>query len=244
MRFSRTLKSAATVGATTALMLLGLGSASAHVDATASDSAAGSHSLLTFAVGHGCEGSSTVSVAITLPEELNSVTPTVNPNWTISTTTQKFDTPRQLADGSKISERTKAVIYTAKTPLDAHQRDTFTLSFKVPDTAGKSLYFPALQSCEKGSTDWKDIPAAGQDEKSLQDPAPSLAVTTAVASTDGHNGHNGQSSAATAQGTQADASTSAQSPLWPAWLGLGAGLLGLVLGAVALTRTRKPKETQ
>lgn len=240
MRFPRTLKSSAAVGATAGLMLLGLGAASAHVSATPTSTAAGSYSLVTFSVGHGCDGSDTTSITITLPEELNTVTPTVNPNWAISTTKEKFATPRELADGSKITERTKAVVYTAKTPLDAHQRDSFTLSFKVPDAAGKTLYFPTLQTCEKGSTDWKDIPTAGQDEESLKAPAPSLPVTAALAASDSHGGHG---SATSTPELAADDTHDAGSPLWPAWLGLGAGLVGLVMGAVALMRTRKPGET-
>jgi len=233
MRFSRTLKTTLALGATAGLMTVGLGAASAHVSATPSDTAAGSYSLLTFSVGHGCDGSATTSIRITLPEELNTVTPTVNPNWTISKSTEKFTTPRQLADGSKITERTSAVTYTAKTPLDAHQRDSFTLSLKVPDAAGKTLYFPTLQTCEKGSTDWKDVPAAGQDKESVKSPSPLLAVTAAAA-TSGH-GHGATTDLAEA------ADVNAAGTAWPAWLGLGAGLAGLVMGAIAFMRSGRAK---
>ena len=161
---------------------------------------------------------------------MNSATPTVNPNWSISESTETFSTPRVLADGSKITHRTSAITYTAKTPLDAHQRDTFTLSLQVPDAAGKTLYFPTLQTCEKGTTDWKDIPAAGQGEDSVKAPAPSLAVTAAAATT-GH-GHGAGDAAGAAASDQASAGAS-----WPAWTGLGAGLAGLVLGGLAFLRT-------
>ncbi|ALE04516.1 nuclear export factor GLE1 (plasmid) [Arthrobacter sp. ERGS1:01] len=236
MRFSRTLKTTLALGATAGLMTLGLGSASAHVSATPTDTAVGSYSLFTFSVPHGCDGSSTTSIRITLPEELNAVTPTVNPNWTISESIEKFTTPRQLADGSKITQRTSAVTYTAKTPLDAHQRDSFTLSLKVPDAAGKTLYFPTLQTCEKGSTDWKDIPAAGQDHDSVKSPAPSLAVTAAVATTE--HGHG--DSTATPAAASSDMNDAA-APTWPSWLGLGTGLAGLVMGAIAFMRSGRTK---
>lgn len=233
MRSSLTFKSVATVGATAALMAVGLGVASAHVDATPSETAAGSYSLVTFAVGHGCDGSPTTSVRISLPAELNDATPTVNPNWTITKTVETLATPATLPNGSKISERTSAIIYTAKTPLDAHQRDTFTLSVKLPDTAGTTLYFPTLQQCESGATDWKDIPAAGQDHDSVKAPAPALAVTTAVTAAD----HHGASAAATDHEVSESATSGTQ---WPAWLGLGAGLAGLILGGLALLRTVRP----
>ncbi|MHA7303701.1 YcnI family copper-binding membrane protein [Arthrobacter sp. TMN-49] len=232
MRFSRTLKTTLALGATTSLMMLGLGSASAHVSATPTETAAGAYSLVTFSVGHGCDGSPTKAVTITLPDELNDATPTVNPNWTITTSTLKLETPRTLANGSKISERTKSITYTAKTPLADHQRDTFTLSVQLPEKAGTTLHFPTLQECEAGQTDWKEIPAAGADHDSVKAPAPELTVTAAVA----EDAHGGQDAAPSATDVAAknDAGTT-----WPAWLGLGAGLAGLILGGAAFWRTTR-----
>ena len=242
MRFSRPLKSTLALGATAGLMALGLGAASAHVEATPTETAANAYSLVTFSVGHGCAGSPTTRLKITLPEELNDATPTVNPNWTISKTVEKFATPKTLADGSKISERTGAITYTAKTPLDPHQRDAVTLSVHLPDTAGKTLYFPVLQSCAKGQTDWKDIPAPGQSEDSVKAPAPSVSVTSAVESGHGSPGATDGASAS-ADSASADSAAGANpgedAAVWPAWLGFGAGVAGLVLGGLAFLRTRR-----
>lgn len=235
MRFSRTLTSTAALGATAALMMTGLGGASAHVDATATETAAGAYSLVTFAVSHGCDGSSTTALTITLPDELTDATPTVNPNWTISKTLQKLDTPRTVANGSKVSERTSSITYTAKTPLVDHERDTFILSLQLPDASGTTLYFPTLQQCETGETDWKEIPAAGADHDSVEAPSPALAVTAAVAG-DGHgdaaSGHNAEGHDDGVAEQTGDAGTP-----WAAWLGLGAGLAGLLLGGLAFLRT-------
>ncbi|MDO5754399.1 YcnI family protein [Arthrobacter sp.] len=231
MRFSRTLKSTAAIGATAGLMMLGLGAASAHVTATPTETGAGAYSLVTFSVGHGCDGSPTTAVTITLPEELNDATPTVNPNWAISKTMEKFDSPRTLANGSKISERVSSITYTAKTPLDAHERDAFTLSVQLPEAAGTTLNFPTLQKCEVGQTDWKEIPAAGADHDSVNAPAPAFVVSAAVAG-DGHGGHDATASTEAAAHTTDDGGTS-----WAAWVGLGAGLAGLILGGLAFLRT-------
>lgn len=231
MRISRTLKTTLALGATSGLMLLGLGSASAHVSATPTETAAGAYTLVTFAVGHGCDGSPTTAMTITLPKELNDATPTVNPNWTISKATEKLDTPVTLPNGSKISERTASITYTAKTPLDAHQRDTFTLSLQLPDAAGTTLHFPTLQKCETGQTDWKEIPAAGADHDSVDAPAPELTITAAVAG-DAHGAHGADAASESAE-------TSDGGTTWPAWLGLGAGLAGLVLGGLAFLRTSR-----
>ena len=232
MRISRTLKTTLALGATSGLMLLGLGSASAHVSATPTETAAGAYTLVTFAVGHGCDGSPTTAMTITLPKELNDATPTVNPNWTISKATEKLDTPLTLPNGSKVSERTASITYTAKTPLPDHQRDTFTLSLQLPDVAaGTTLHFPTLQKCETGQTDWKEIPAAGADHDSVDAPAPSLTITAAVAG-DAHGAHGADAASETAE-------TSDGGTTWPAWLGLGAGLAGLVLGGLAFLRTSR-----
>jgi uncharacterized protein YcnI len=234
MRFSRTLKTTAALGTTAGLMMLGLGAASAHVSATPTETAAGAYSLVTFAVGHGCDGSPTTAVTITLPDELNDATPTVNPNWTISKSVEKLSTPITLANGSKVSERTASITYTAKTPLEDHQRDTFTLSLQLPDSAGTTLHFPTLQKCETGQTDWKEIPAAGADHDSVEAPAPELTITAAIAE-DAHGAHGSTAAAASsASSATNDAGTS-----WPAWLGLIAGLAGLVLGGLAFWRTTR-----
>jgi periplasmic copper chaperone A len=232
----RTLKTTLAVTATGALMGLGLAAASAHVEATPDSTAANSYSLLTFSVPHGCDGSATTKLTITLPEEINAATPTVNPNWTISETTEKLATPKKLATGSFINERTSQIIYTAKTPLDPHQRDTFVLSLQLPDTAGKTIYFPTLQNCVKGQTDWKDIPAKGQTEDDVKAPAPSVEVTAAMAGADDHAHGAADAADAAAVTTTDDGGSQA-----PGWIGLGAGLAGLVLGGIAFLRTRGAK---
>ena len=71
------------------------------------------------------------------------------------------------------------------------------LSVKLPDAAGTTLYFPTLQSCETGQTDWSEIAKDGQDPHSLGAPAPSITVT-AAAGTDGH----GEAAAAASHTTE------------------------------------------
>lgn len=193
-------KSFTAVGALSAGIILALGaplSASAHVSVDASSTAAGSYTVLTFSVPHGCEGSSTTVVAIEIPQGIDSVTPTVNPNWTISRTTEPFEPA--AADGS---ERTAQVVYTAATPLPADQRDTFELSLKLPEgEAGDVVEFPVLQSCEVGETLWsgEEVPsviltaavegdghghaaAEGQSEEHGEDPADANAASAAPGS--------------------------------------------------------------
>lgn len=232
----RSLATAAATGGAAALLLAAAGGATAHVGVTPDKTSANSYALLTFAVPHGCDESGTTRVAITLPAELNDAQPTVNPNWTVEKVTEQLTEPKKLADGTSITKRTSQIVYTAKAPLEHQLRDTLVLSAKLPDAAGKTLYFPTLQTCQTGQTDWSEIPADGQDPHSLKAPAPSVTVTEA-ASTDGHGAapaasHSTEQASAVSGSGADDGGAGARS-----WAGLAAGLGGLVLGGTALVRS-------
>lgn len=243
----RALSTTAVAGGTAALLLTGVSAASAHVEATPDNTAANSYSLLTFAIPHGCDQAGTTKMTITLPDELNDAQPTVNPNWTATKVTQELPQPKKLADGSSITKRTSQIVYTAKAPLSHELRDTLVLSVKLPDLAGKTLYFPTLQNCETGQTDWSQIPQAGQDEESLKNPAPSVTITAAQAA-GGHaagtaesgTAESGAPAADTAQAGMPDASGTDDGGQARSWAGLVAGIGGLALGALALLRSRRP----
>ena len=145
--------------------------ASAHVTVTPSGTAAGSYTVLTFAFSHGCDGSPTTALAIDIPESIESVSPTLNPNWTIE----------KVADG----DRTAQVVYTAITPVEDGYRDTIELSLQLPeDAAGETLAFPVLQTCAEGETNWNELAEEGAEEP--ESPAPTIVVTEATGDEHGH----------------------------------------------------------
>ncbi|WP_374724978.1 YcnI family copper-binding membrane protein [Arthrobacter ginsengisoli] len=216
-------------------MLAGISGASAHVGVTPDKTTANTYALLTFGIPHGCEESGTTKVTITLPAELNDAQPTVNPNWTAAKVTEQLAEPRKLADGTTITKRTSQIVYTAKAPLEPALRDALVLSVKLPDAAGQTLYFPTLQNCEAGQTDWSQLPAEGQDPHSLKAPAPSVTVTAAAA--DGHTAHAASAADTTATPVQA-AAVSDDGAQARSWAGLAAGVGGLALGGLALARSR------
>lgn len=229
----RALSATAAAGGTAALMMAGLAGASAHVSADPNKTAANSYALLTFGIPHGCDTFGTTKVAISLPEELTDAQPTVNPNWTVEKVTETLPGPKKLADGTTITKRTSQIVYTAKAPLDPHLRDALVLSVKLPDAAGKTLYFPTLQTCEQGQTDWSEIPKEGQDEHDLKAPAPSVTITPAEAEGD----HHAASAVSTVQASSVtDDGSQARS-----WAGLIAGIAGLGLGGAAFFRGRSAK---
>ncbi|WP_458780989.1 YcnI family copper-binding membrane protein [Arthrobacter sp. D3-16] len=238
----RTLQTAAAAGGAAALLLTAAGGASAHVGVTPDKTAAGSYALLTFGIPHGCDTSGTTKVAITLPQELNDAQPTVNPNWTAEKVTEQLAEPKKLADGTAITKRTSHIVYTAKSPLPHELRDVLVLSVKLPDTAGATLYFPTLQTCETGQTDWSEIARDGQDPHSLEAPAPSITVTEA-AGTAGHGEAAATASHSTASPSTEQASVTDSGADARSWAGLAAGVGGLVLGGAAFLRSGARRNT-
>ena len=257
------LRAAARATARTGVLVAGIGAltlggalaASAHVSVSPDQTAAGSYALLTFGVPHGCDGSPTTKVAIKIPEQVNAVTPTVNPNWDVQKVMVPLNPAVTDSYGNQITERVDQVVYTAKTPLPDGYRDALVLSLQVPGVAGQTLSFPTIQTCEVGETAWIEPTVEGQDEP--DHPAPAFEVTAAVAGDDDHGAASTTASttgATTAAGAAtgpsgaptsnaevaATASTSdSGSTSWVAVAGLVAGLLGLAVGGVALARSRR-----
>ena len=225
----RSLTTAAATGGAAALLLAGAGGAAAHVGVTPDKTDANSYALLTFGIPHGCEESGTTKVAITLPAELNDAQPTVNPNWTVEKVTEQLPGPKQLADGSSITKRTSQIVYTAKQPLPHELRDA----------AGTTLYFPTLQTCETGQTDWSQVAKDGEDPHSLEAPAPSFTVTAAAGSGHGAPASTQHAAGHGTEGTEQAAAVTDSGAGARSWAGLAAGVGGLVLGGMALARSSR-----
>ena len=218
MRTRRTVVAGLALGA--GLAVVAGQSAAAHVSIAEGEAEAGAFTLLTFGVPHGCEGSPTTEVRIQMPESIPQVTPTVNPNWEVEKVMTALDEPIEAGHGELITERVSEVVYTATTPLADGFRDAFVLSLQVPeDAAGETLYFPTIQTSAEGETAWIELPADGEDGAELASPAPSIVVVEASDDGGDDSGDDGSSNAL-------------------AIAGLVAGLGGLGLGAVALTRRR------
>lgn len=221
------------------------GPASAHATIIPTTTAASAYTVLTVSIGHGCEGSATTKVAIQVPEEVLSVTPTRHPLWNMTEQQEKLAEPVTDAHGNKVTERDAVVVYTTKTPLPDGQRDSFELSLQLPEEEGKTLAFPVVQSCVKGENPWTQVAAEGQDPDELEFPAPTLTITAAEEA--------GHGDAASTTSSEEDATTTASSGEDAAAseasededsnllgaLSLGAGVLGLLAGGTALVLVRR-----
>ena len=227
MRIARLSAAGLAAGAVLALTAVPL-AASAHVTVTPSGTAAGSYTVLTFAFSHGCEGSPTTALAFDIPESIDSVSPTLNPNYAIE----------KVADG----DRTARVVYTAITPVEDGFRDTIELSVRLPDdAAGETLEFPVLQTCEVGETNWNQVAEEGEEEP--ESPAPTVVVTEATGDEHGHGAtvdeaaadEHGDHDEATA--TASDAASGSADTVARV-LGIGGLVVGVVGIVLAITARR------
>ncbi len=208
--------------------MLAAGAASAHVTVTPSTTAAGAYSVLTFSNGHGCEGSPTTRISISIPDGIFAVTPTRHADYTIEKVMEALDEPVDDGHGGQYTERVAEVVYTATTPLPDGYRDAFELQLKLPEgEAGEQLAFPTIQTCETGETAWIDETVEGEPEPD----APAPAFTLTAATDDGH----GASAAPEPAAAASDESESGVGVV--GWIALALGAGGLLLGGAAFVRS-------
>ncbi|GAA2036465.1 hypothetical protein GCM10009819_21330 [Agromyces tropicus] len=239
-----TAAAATALGAGTLLALAAPLAAQAHVVVNPSATAAGSYAVLEFASGHGCDGSSTVSYTVDVPESILSVTPTLKSGWTVEKVMVDLAEPVEGAHGDVVAERVGQVVYTAGTPQPDGYRETFSMQVLLPeDAAGETLEFPVLQTCEQGSTEWNESAAADGSEP--EHPAPAIAVTEATGDAHAHGDAAEGDEHADEHGDehteQAEATASTEGTVDV--VGRVLGITGLAVGAaglvVAIAATRR-----
>ena len=171
------------------------------------------------------------------------MTPTRNPYYDVEATIEQLDDPVTDAHGNEVTERTSSIVYTARTPLPDGQRDTFELSFQVPDAEGEVLSFPTIQTCEKGETAWTAGAGrrpgrrrAGEPGAVLHDPARQRRGPPRRGGRRGDRRGGGRADVGRQDAVSDEADDDGSSAL--GWAGLVAGLLGLAAGGLALARTR------
>ncbi len=168
------------IGAAAVASLIAVGTAAAHVGTTPSKAPAGQTSVIGFTIGHGCDGSPTRSVAIRIAAGVTSARPKPKAGWRITIKRGKLPQPVKDFNGNTITTGVLQVTWSGGSLPDAWF-DTFELNLGMPNTPGKTLFFPTVQRCAKGVHRWIEIPRKGQPEPEA--PAPGV---TLVKSSGGH----------------------------------------------------------
>lgn len=145
--------------------------AHAHVTAKPDEGAANSWFETAFKVSHGCDGSPTTGLRVSIPDGVLYVKPQMKPGWTVNVTYRPIDPPLKGEHGAVISQ-TVATVEWRGSQLPDNLYDTFGLVMKLPAGVDKRLYFPVVQTCESGERAWTEIPAEGQHWHALHSPAP------------------------------------------------------------------------
>lgn len=145
-------------------LVLSAPAALAHVDVSG-PATAGKSQVVTFTVGHGCEGADTVRVEIEIPAEVTAVRALPG----------SFGEAELTKDATG---RVTSVAWTKDTARDADDHYySFPMRIAVPDAPFTTLYFPSTQTCRDAEGDettiaWAELP--GGDPEA--DPAPGLRI--------------------------------------------------------------------
>jgi uncharacterized protein YcnI len=143
----------------------------AHATVQPRQAAQGSYQRLAIAATHGCEGSATTQVIVTIPESLMGAKPMPKAGWVVETEVRDLAQP-YLSHGKEIKRDVRTITWKGGKLLDAHF-DEFVISVKVWDKTGK-IYLPVTQLCDQGRLDWNQIPASPSEK--LPYPAPYIEV--------------------------------------------------------------------
>jgi len=243
----RLRRTAALLTLTGLTLVVGAGTAAAHVAVDPSTAAAGDEAVtLTFRVPNESETAGTVAVTVALPADHPFAFASVGqvPGWTVTPTKQALPAPVTEADLT-IKEAVTSVTWTAQAGnrIGPGEFAEFEISAgPVPDVA--ALEFPTTQTYDDGTVvEWNEpIPSSGEEP---EHPAPTLTVTRAGdAATEGGaaaaSSHSNESATSTETGTatvSAAASTessTAQSSGSTDSTAVILAVIGIVVAAAAL----------
>ncbi|MEY5097961.1 MAG: hypothetical protein RJA36_680 [Pseudomonadota bacterium] len=171
----RTLIAAALLGASLSAPAL------AHVVLAEPSAVAGSHYKAVLRVGHGCDGSPTTGLRVSVPAGFEGARPQPKPGWNVTTRKARLAQPYS-SHGKTVSEDVVEIQWSAasrESALPDGQFDEFAFTTRLPDRAGPA-WVKVLQTCEKGQIDWSELPAAGSSTKGLKSPAALLEIKPAA----------------------------------------------------------------
>jgi uncharacterized protein YcnI len=137
-----------TILAVGAVALVLPGAASAHVTVNPNKVPADSFARFDVRVPNEQEKADTTKVTVQLPEGLLFASFQPKPGWTRTTTMVKLAQPVTSDDGT-VTERVATVTWSGG-KIAPGEFDEFGFTAKVPDTVGKMLVFPSVQTYSNG----------------------------------------------------------------------------------------------
>jgi uncharacterized protein YcnI len=242
MRIRKIIGAAAAAGG---LIVMMAAPVLAHVTVKPDSAAKGGFATLTFQVPNETDDTNTVKIDLKLPDDHPFASVSVQPKagWTYQTTPKSLPTPVTNDDGQQVTQFTSEIAWTGG-QIKPGEFDTFQISVgALPDDAD-SLTFPVIQSYDNGQdVSWIDPTVEGQPEP--EHPAPVLHLTAAESDA----GSSDASSSSASQVSSSDPTVTAtvvkkETNNTLGIIALIVGALGLIFGAVALTRSRGGRGAQ
>jgi uncharacterized protein len=212
-----------TILLTLALALLAAAPAGAHVTLNPNEAEADSFARFAVRVPNERPDASTTKVVLRLPEGLFFVSFQPKPGWKRTVTMEKLDPPVEVF-GEQVTERIATVTWEGG-EIAPGEFDEFGMTAKLPNGAGSTLVFPALQTYSSGEVvRWIGAPDADE-------PAPRVRLTAAAAAQPADTTAEPAEVAAEEESSDRDD------------LALAFGVAGLVAGlaALAVALVRRPR---
>jgi periplasmic copper chaperone A len=148
--------------------------AGAHVVFDKPEVAPGELATAALRVTHGCNGSSTTRIEITIPDEITRVNPRALSGWIVSRQMRRLEQPI-TQHGTQITEVISKLVWTGGPLMDGEYQE-FEFRYQAPSQPDRTIYFPVEQVCEQGKTSWTNIPRIGQRWGDVKEPAPYIRV--------------------------------------------------------------------
>jgi uncharacterized protein len=195
------------------LALVAVPAASAHVTMNPDAVPADSFARFAIRVPNEQENADTVKLSVQIPADVLSVSFQPKPGWKRTITTAKLDPPITI-EGETVSERVATVTWLGG-KIAPGEFEEFGMSAKMPNSPGKTLTFPAVQTYSNGEVVHWIAP------QTADEPAPHVTLEAAVS-------EEPQATAAPASESDDGGSSDRDT------LTLVLAIAGVVLGAIAL----------
>jgi periplasmic copper chaperone A len=207
--------------------------AAAHVTMNPEEWEAGGFARFAVRVPNERENADTIEVTVRFPQSIISASFQPMPGWKRSIEMEPLDQPVE-EEGEQITEHIASVTWSGG-KIAPGEFEEFGVSFRVPETPGEDLVFPAIQTYSNGDVvRWIDPPDS-------EEPAPIISVTEPAEEEGGQPAASPQPPAAS--GGAAAGEDEGTSGLAVVALIVGIAALAAGLGALALVWTRTPRGT-
>jgi periplasmic copper chaperone A len=207
--------------------------AAAHVTMNPNEWEAGGFARFAVRVPNERENADTIEVTVRFPQSIISASFQPMPGWKRSIEMEPLDQPVE-EEGEQITEHIASVTWSGG-KIAPGEFEEFGVSFRVPETPGEDLVFPAIQTYSNGDVvRWIGPPDS-------EEPAPIISVTEPAEEEGGQPAASPQPPAAS--GGAAAGEDEGTSGLAVVALIVGIAALAAGLGALALVWTRTPRGT-